>query len=117
MNITLNVEASSPEELKEALAGLVENTPASTEKTKPTRKTQSKKKTDPPKTEPTSTGEESNKEDIPTVVELRAKAQEKGETTEGKKAVKALLNEFGSKSISHVPEEKRAEFLARLEEL
>ncbi|GEO27053.1 hypothetical protein AAC03nite_28380 [Alicyclobacillus acidoterrestris] len=53
--------------------------------------------------------------DIPTVVDLRAKAQEKGSTPEGKKAIKALLEEFESKSISAVPEERRAEFLARLE--
>lgn len=55
--------------------------------------------------------------DIPSVVELRAKATEKGTTPEAKKAVKQLLTEFGSKSISEVPEDKRAEFLARLETL
>ncbi|MFB5192768.1 hypothetical protein [Alicyclobacillus fastidiosus] len=55
--------------------------------------------------------------DTPSVVDLRAKAQEKGATSDGKKAIKALLNEFESKSISDVPEEKRAEFLARLEDL
>jgi len=54
---------------------------------------------------------------IPTVVELRAKAQEVGKTPEAKKAIKALLNEFGSKSISDVPEDKRAEFMTKLEEL
>lgn len=54
---------------------------------------------------------------VPTVVELRAKAQEVGTTPEAKKAIKALLDEFGSKSISDVSEGKRAEFLKRLEEL
>ncbi|GLG01708.1 hypothetical protein Alches_17480 [Alicyclobacillus hesperidum subsp. aegles] len=55
--------------------------------------------------------------DIPSVVELRAVAQTKGATPEGKKAIKELLNEFGSRSISEVPEDKRADFLARLEAL
>lgn len=54
---------------------------------------------------------------IPTVVELRAKAQEVGTTPDAKKAIKALLDEFGSKSISDVSEDKRAAFLKRLEEL
>ncbi|WP_025848726.1 hypothetical protein [Paenibacillus ehimensis] len=53
----------------------------------------------------------------PTVVELRAKAQEVGTTPEAKKAIKALLDEFGSKSISDVPEARRSAFLKRLEEL
>lgn len=53
----------------------------------------------------------------PTVVELRSKAQEKGTTPEEKSAIKALLVEFESKSISDVPEGKRAAFLAALDEL
>ena len=56
-------------------------------------------------------------EEIPTVVELRAKAQEKGTTPEGKKAIKALLDKFESKSISDVPEDKRAVFLRELDKL
>ncbi|MFW5436333.1 hypothetical protein [Paenibacillus apiarius] len=56
-------------------------------------------------------------EDAPTIVALRAAAQVKGKTPEGRKAVKALLDEFESKSISDVPEEKRAAFLVKLEEL
>ena len=56
-------------------------------------------------------------EEIPTVVELRAKAQEKGTTPEGKKAIKALLDKFESKSISDVPEDKRAAFLRELGDL
>lgn len=55
--------------------------------------------------------------DSPNVVDIRKVAQQKGKTPEVKKAIKALLDEFGSKSISDVPEEKRAAFLARLEEL
>lgn len=63
-----------------------------------------------------STAEESGDE-IPTVVDLRAAGQEKGKTPEGKKAIKALLDEFESKSLSEVPEDKRAEFLKRLKAL
>lgn len=56
-------------------------------------------------------------EDIPTVVELRAKAQEIGKTAEGKAGIKALLEKFGSKSLSDVPDEKRAGFMAELDKL
>lgn len=55
--------------------------------------------------------------DIPTVVDLRAKAQEKGKTPEAKKAIKALLDKFKSKSISDVPEDIRAEFMSELDAL
>ena len=44
-------------------------------------------------------------------------AQQKGGTADGKRAIKALLNEFESKSISDVPEDKRAAFLVKLEAL
>ena len=54
---------------------------------------------------------------MPTVVELRAAAQQKGATPEGKQAIKALLDEFGSRSISEVAENKRSAFLSRLEAL
>lgn len=57
----------------------------------------------------------SNTEYIPTVVEIRAKAQEKGKTPEGKAAIKELLNKYESKSLSTVPEEKRAAFIKDLE--
>ena len=60
---------------------------------------------------------DSDDEYVPTVVELRAKAQEVGKTPEAKKAIKALLDEFGSKSISDVPEGKRAALMAALEAL
>jgi hypothetical protein len=53
---------------------------------------------------------------VPTIVELRAKAQEKG-TAKGKDAIKSLLSEFGYESISTIPEEKRADFLTALEAL
>lgn len=57
--------------------------------------------------------------DIPTDVELRAKAQEIGKKmgAEGKQAIKELLNEFGSPNITGIPEKRRIEFMARLEAL
>ncbi|EJL44001.1 hypothetical protein PMI08_02119 [Brevibacillus sp. CF112] len=60
------------------------------------------------------TGDDSGGDPIPTIVELRARAQEIGKTAEGKKAIKALLDKFGSKSLSDLPEEKRAEFMDEL---
>lgn len=51
-----------------------------------------------------------------TVEDIRAKAAEVGQV--GKKdEIKALLGEFKVKTISSVPAEKRAEFLAALEAL
>lgn len=55
--------------------------------------------------------------EIPSVVDLRAKAQEIGQTEAGKKAVKDLLNKFECPNISNVPEEKRLAFMAELEKL
>ncbi|ASJ54231.1 hypothetical protein BP422_12140 [Brevibacillus formosus] len=54
-------------------------------------------------------------EDVPSASELLAKAQQVGTTPEAKKAIRALLEKFGSKSISNVPEDKRAEFMAELD--
>lgn len=54
---------------------------------------------------------------IPDIVTLRAAAQEKGKTVEGKAAIKSLLGQFGAKSISDVPDAQKAEFLAALEAL
>lgn len=64
-----------------------------------------------PKTE-----SEPKQEKEPKVEDLRAKAAEKAK--EGKKdEIKALLDEFGVKTVSAVPKAKRAEFLERLGEL
>ncbi|MBO8164676.1 MAG: hypothetical protein H0Z34_13325 [Brevibacillus sp.] len=134
MNITLNIEAGSPAELQEAIAGLAgivggvvaPQTTVTTEE--PEKQKRSRKQEKQPASEPEKVEEKQDSsaadeadyaaddapEYVPSVVELRAKAQEKGKTPEGKKAIKALLDEFGSKSISDVPEEKRAAFLAAL---
>ncbi len=63
---------------------------------------------------PVTTGKEA---EIPSVVELRAKAQEVGKDPAKKPKIKALLNKYGSPNISEVPEEKRAAFMAELEAL
>ena len=55
---------------------------------------------------------------IPDIIKLRALATEKGKASpEGKKAVRALIEEFGCKSLSDIPENMRAAFKVRLEEL
>lgn len=56
-------------------------------------------------------------DDIPTVVQLRAKAQEVGKDPANKPKIKALLNKFESPNISEVPEDKRAAFMVELEAL
>lgn len=143
MNITLNIQADNPVELQAAIEGLAKQglvnvTGEAKEVVKTPKKVQAKKETTPsepkkeeaPKVEEKQdvTPKETKKEEtpkvegkqdvnVPSVVELRSMAQEKGKTPEGKKAVKALLVELESKSISTVPEEKRAEFLAELEKL
>lgn len=52
-----------------------------------------------------------------TVAEIRDCAKEKGKTAEGKAAIKSLLETYNSKSISTLPEESRAAFMADLEEI
>jgi len=128
MNISLHIEATSPSELQEAITGLAGITGAATPQTETDKPKRSNRKADkqpdpnPVETDQPDHGQESTDdtekpESLPTVVELRAKAQEKGTTPEGKTAIKALLDEFGSKSISDVPEEKRIAFLQKLEGL
>ena len=144
MNISLNIEAGNPLELHEAitgLAGIMSSTVTpQTESEKVKRPAKGATKTSDPKSTTelgSSGGEAANAPDtvteeaaeervpstetetaeIPTVVELRAAAQTKGGTPEGKKAIKALLDKFESKSISDVPEDKRTAFLQALEDL
>lgn len=52
---------------------------------------------------------------VPSVAEIRDCAKEKGKTAEGKAAIKSLLETYNSKSISTLPEESRAAFMADLE--
>jgi len=144
MNITLNIEAGNPVELHEAitgLAGIMSGTVApqpKSEKAKPNSRVTTKLPDPKPTTDADPSSEamantpdtaaeepmeseepstETETEEIPTVVELRAAAQEKGGTPEGKKAIKALLDEIGSKNLTEIPEEKRAAFIQKLGEI
>lgn len=75
-----------------------------------------KKRTKPKKEVPAE--EEAQEEFVhaaPSVAEIRDCAKEKGKTAEGKAAIKSLLETYNSKSISTLPEESRAAFMADLE--
>ncbi|MCY9733128.1 hypothetical protein M5X17_05055 [Paenibacillus alvei] len=63
------------------------------------------------------TKDKSTGEGIPTFEDLRAVGKEKGAMPDGKAAIRALLDEFESKSLSEVPDEKRTEFMKRLKAL
>lgn len=130
MKISLHIEADTPQELQEAISGLaavhVPSRGQATTETKQTKRNTTPKEEKKPKEEQVVEKEtpvdqeatsEADQQDTPTVVELRTVAAEKGKTAEGKKAIKALLDKFESKSISTVPEEKRAAFLVELEAL
>ncbi len=133
MNLTLNIQAETPEEITAAvikLAATMGTTPftatdsgkAAPRASKQTTIKPAKPDAKPAEQEAASEPEEPQQDsdctqDIPDVTALRAAAQEKGKTPEGKKAIKALLVTFESNSISSIPEEKRAEFLAALEAL
>ncbi|MNO32459.1 hypothetical protein D3C76_224480 [compost metagenome] len=126
VTITINGEnaAQAIEEFTTLSASFipVSSKPAVEESSKPrTRKTTtaSKEPEDKPEQETGSeeTSESSETVDAPSVVELRAKAQEVGKDPANKPKIKALLNKYDSPNISEVPEEKRAAFLAELEAL
>ncbi|MFK7695377.1 hypothetical protein [Paenibacillus sp. HJGM_3] len=71
---------------------------------------------DPVDPEPETTDGAEDEGPIPTPVDLRAKAQEVG-ADGGRAEVKALLDKYGSKSISDIPENKRSAFMRDLESL
>lgn len=119
MAITITIEAANADELRqlmqdaaETLAGMKTEDIADTKVSTIEKPPKTKKETKPVK-EPEVVSAEETTEDVPTVEELRAKAQ----AVEDKAAVKALIKEFGAKNITTIPEDRRAEFLARLEEL
>lgn len=123
-NNEIIVESDKPKQTRNSSTKVQEENKNESPDTKQdTKLPKQKTKPDPvpdPEEETTSdvaSEEETIVENIPSVVDLRFKAQEKGKTAEGKKAIKALLTQFESKSISDVPEEKRAAFLAELEKL
>lgn len=93
------------------------------------KRTRQSRQTSPEKTEPKAETtkepeetkpaekESSGDENIPTDVELRAKAKEVGTTAGKKAAIKALLTEYGVSNITAVPEEQRVAFMAALEKI
>lgn len=135
MNITLNIQAETPEELVQAISGLngVLGAPVDTPETekekpskpagksKPKPKPAAEKMEDEKPEEKDSDNEDGGNDDggeaePVTVEQLRAKAAEVAKA--GKQPdVKALLDEFESKSISAIPEDQRADFMNRLEKL
>lgn len=134
MNITLNIQAETPEEIMAAVMKLAATGGAVPAMTTPESKKTASRVNKPaaakpaePDSAPADTKEtvkpeepqqdHDSDQEIPDVTALRAAAREKGKTPEGKKAIKALLTNFESKSISDIPEDKRSAFLAALEEL
>ena len=125
MSVTININGENAtevlHELRDLAAGLGGTvTPVQEEKpeSKPAKRSTEKKATKiedvaEPVKESEDVSADKTTEDVPTVEELRAKAQ----AVEDKAAVKALIKEFGAKNITTIPEDRRAEFLARLEEL
>lgn len=121
MHITIDVNVKAPELVQaiQMLMGTVK-VPATGIKTPAqSGSAQSAVKDEPiqthsPDPDPEPTAEPEN---IPTVVELRAKAQEKSKIADGKKAIKELLEKFGCTAISKVPEESRAALMVELEAL
>lgn len=132
MEFTVNVNIKAPELVQAILtlagatgaqiatpetpAGRVteqQATPTQADKPKRQQRTTRQEEPEPP----THQDSEAPQLDVPTVVALRAKAQSVGTTPDAKKAIKAILDKFGSKSISDIPEEKRADFLAELDEV
>lgn len=113
MNITLNIQAENPQELQEAISGLASSMGgASTpEPEKPKRNTKPKPEK-PAEPDPV----EVNQDDSESVTDeqLRAKAIEVAKAG-NQPAVKALLDKFGSKSVSAIPEDRRADFMKALE--
>ncbi len=130
MRIYFNIEADSPSEVMEAIKELAAAGVVHTQAKQ--GDLESKKNTAPRNTKPAAPAkvpepvtEEPTEDDtapteaeaIPTVEELKKAAVEKGKTPEGKAAIKKLLTQFESPSISAIPEDKRAAFLAALGDL
>lgn len=128
IQITLQAAtAADAKQLVQDLAGTMSGMPASgipsettvskVEPEKPRR--QKAANTAPETSEETPDEAASAQEDveIPSVVDLRAKAQQVGQDPKKKPKIKALLDKYGSPNVSEVPEDKRAAFLADLEKL
>lgn len=135
MNIQVNINAPELVEALNNLAGVLgqasSQTPVETKSapkqvdTKKEDKPKADAKKDKPATTKSSTKpkkdeepakDEETEDVIPTPEELRAKAAELSKA--GKKdEIKALINELGGKTLSTVPEDKRAELMEGLNKL
>lgn len=130
MKIEVNIQAPEVVSALNNLAEALKGTPQVAKEDKPVKQ-ESKKESKPkeenkeekPKDEPKedSKPKEESKEEketasVPDPADLRAKAGELSKSGK-KEEVKALLGEFEAKTLSAIPEDKRAEFLERLEEL
>lgn len=73
----------------------------------------------PEQPEETSSGDTSSDdaEDIPSAVDLRAKAQELGQDAANKPKIKALLDKYEAKNITALRDDQRAGFMRDLEAL
>lgn len=126
MPITINVTGDSAAEVQQLVADLAgtmstkndEETPEDKPKQQRKRQSTSKKKDEPKTEEKSKTEKPGNTTDIPSVVDIRAKAKEITDADTSKRPeVKALLDEFDCKNITSIPEDRRTEFMERLEEL
>lgn len=96
---------SEPKEDKKKATSKKTDKPKSDDKSAKTKETD-KPKADEPKQET----------EIPSVEDVRAKTAEAAKV--GKKAeIKALLDDFGVNAVSKIPEDKRADYLTKLESL
>lgn len=106
-------EATAPETTKtQRRKPRTDSAPAPAPEPTPEPEPSEEKQDDVPAPQP-----EPEPDDVPSVVDIRTKAQEKGSNKEVKKAIKGLLDEFGSKNITDLPEDQRAAFMVRLEQL
>lgn len=130
MKIEVNIQAPEVVAALNNLAEAMKGAPQATVKDKPVKqetkkdsKPKDENKEEKPKDEPKEEvkSKDEPKEDkeaasVPDPADLRAKAGELSKSGK-KEEVKALLAEFEAKTLSAIPEDKRAEFLERLEEL
>lgn len=117
MPITITIEAADAKEVRQLVQDLADTITGMKDEDIPAdTKVSTLEQPEPKDDQEQAEKQESAKpENVPTVEEIRAKAQALGV---GKKSeIKALLDEFGVKNLSAIPEDHRAEFMSRLEEL
>lgn len=130
MSITLNIDASDPNELRDAVTGLAAwmtgdikpEKKQNKKPAKPVEKTVEEKPEEQPDTEAEELPDvEPEEENTPgdaekeiSDVDLRAAV---AKSPESRKAGKKLIQELGYSKLSDIPQDKRADFLSQLEEL